>query len=217
MGCRVFRISLELTGQITKTALHIVGMDVATASLTGVNVDTVTSRDEARKAVESMCNDAVTVMHECCSSVASDKHDVYKGRFKPNCWWNRHCLVTRDRQRLLYGIWKSCGRPLVGHVYKSAKKTHRRACNQAMNSNFNQLSRRINNLYRGRYMKRLWNFIRWDKSMYDDICVSDFHKYFSAKLCDSEYTNDVILEAERCVQEKYDDILNGELNSGRHA
>ena len=49
--------------------------------------------------------------------------------------------------------------------------------------------------------------------MYDDIGVSDLHKYFSAKLCDSEYTNDVILEAERCVQEKYDDILNGELNS----
>ena len=26
-------------------------------------------------------------------------------------------------------------------------------------------------------------------------------------------TNDVTLEAERCVQEKYDDLLNGELNS----
>ena len=65
-------------------------------------------------------------------------------------------------------------------------------------------------------MKRLWNFIRStkrDKSMYDDIGVSDLHKYFSAKLCDSEYTNDVILEAERCVQEKYDNILNGEINS----
>ena len=35
----------------------------------------------------------------------------------------------------------------------------------------------------------------------------------SISICDSEYTNDVILEAERCVQEKYDDILNGELNS----
>ena len=65
-------------------------------------------------------------------------------------------------------------------------------------------------------MKRLWNFIRStkrDTSMYDDIGVSDLHKYFSAQFCDSEYTNDVILEAERCVQEKYDDILNGELNS----
>ena len=65
-------------------------------------------------------------------------------------------------------------------------------------------------------MKRLWNFIRStkrDKSMYDDIGVSDLHKYFSAKCCDSEYTYDVILEAERCVHEKYDDILNGELNS----
>ena len=48
--------------------------------------------------------------------------------------------------------------------------------------------------------------------MHDDIGVSDLHKYFSAKFCDSEYTNDAILEAERCVQEKYDDVLNGELN-----
>ena len=194
-------------------------MDVAATSLPGVNLDTVTSRDEARKTVESMCNAAVTVMHECCSSIASDKHDVYKGRFKPNRWWNRDCLVTRDRQRLWYGIWKSCGRPRLGHVYmcyKSAKKTYRRACNQAMNSNFNQLSRRINDLYRGRHMKRLWNFIRStkrDKSVHDDIGVSDLHKYFSAKFCDSEYTSDVILEAEICVQEKYDDLLNGELNS----
>ena len=38
--------------------------------------------------------------------------------------------------------------------------------------------------------------------MHDDIGVSDLHKYFSAKFCDSEYTNDAILEAERCVQEK---------------
>ena len=49
--------------------------------------------------------------------------------------------------------------------------------------------------------------------MYDHSGVSDLHKYVSAKLCDSEYTNYVILEAERCVQGKYDDILNGELNS----
>ena len=51
------------------------------------------------------------------------------------------------------------------------------------------------------------------RSMHDDIGVSDLHKYFSAQFCDSKYTNDVILEAERCVQEKYNDLLNGELNS----
>ena len=85
-----------------------------------------------------------------------------------------------------------------------------------MNSNFNQLSRRMNDLYRARHMKRLWNFIRStkrDTSVHDDIGVSDLHKYFSAKLCDSEYTSAVILEAEICVREKYDDLLNGELNS----
>ena len=102
------------------------------------------------------------------------------------------------------------------HVLKVSEKTYRRACNQPMNYNFNQLSRRINDLYRGRHMKRLWNFIRStkrDNSVHDDIGVSDLHKYFSAKFCDSEYTSDVILEAEICVPEKYDDLLNGELNS----
>ncbi len=47
-------------------------------------------------------------------------------------------------------------------------------------------------------MKRLWNFIRStkrDRSMHDDIGVSDLHKYFSAKFCDKEYINDVILKA----------------------
>ena len=50
-------------------------------------------------------------------------------------------------------------------------------------------------------MKRLWNFIRSTKSrsMHGYIGVSDLHKYFSAKFCDSECTKDVILEAERCV------------------
>ena len=68
-------------------------------------------------------------------------------------------------------VWVMCIR-----VTSQRKKTHRRACNQAMNSNFNQLSRRINNLYRGRHTKRLWDFIRStkrDMSMFDDIGVSD--------------------------------------------
>ena len=65
------------------------------------------------------------------------------------------------------------------YVLQVSEKTYRRACNQAMNSNFNQLSLRINDLYRGRHMKRLWNFIRSakrDRSMRNDIGVSDLHK-----------------------------------------
>ena len=56
-------------------------MDVATASLPGVNFDTVTYRDEARKAVESMCNDAVTVI---CMKVTVICMNVVP-LFKPNC------------------------------------------------------------------------------------------------------------------------------------
>jgi hypothetical protein len=105
-------------------------------SLPIINFDAVNSHEEAQKVVDSMCGEAIDVMHESCSKLLSDKHARYKGRFKPNSWWNKDCLITRDRQRFWFSIWKACGRPREGQVYlcyKSAKKVYRSTCNQAMN------------------------------------------------------------------------------------
>ena len=49
--------------------------------------------------------------------------------------------------------------------------------------------------------------------MIKNIGVSDLHMYFRAKFCDSEYTNDVILEIERCNHEKYCNHQNDGLNN----
>jgi len=116
-------------------------------SLPTINFDGVKSPDEAHQVVDSMCGDAVAVRHEARSKVISDKQCSYRGIFKSNSWWNKDCLVTRDRQRFGFRIWKDCGRPRQGHVYlcyKSAKKVYRSTCNQAMSGNLNQLSSQLN-------------------------------------------------------------------------
>jgi len=71
-------------------------------SLPTINFDGVFSHQEVQKVFDSMCGDAVAVMHETCS----DKHCSYRGRFKPNNCWNKDCLVIRDRQRFGFRIRK---------------------------------------------------------------------------------------------------------------
>ena len=119
----------------------------AARSLQTCNIDDVSNRDVACKVVESMCNDAVNIMHKSCKMVISDSHQRYKGRYKKNNWWNNDCLMTRDRQRFWFRIWKSCGRPRTGQIYlcyKTAKKTYRYSCNRAMNSKINSASYHLN-------------------------------------------------------------------------
>ena len=122
-------------------------------SLSNVNYDNVKSLDEASIVVDSMCNAMVTVMHESSTKAISGKMSSYQGRFKANSWWTNDCLITRDKQRFWFGIWRSCGRPRQGQVYlcyKSAKKLYRSACKQAMNCNLNRVSHQLNNMYKGR-------------------------------------------------------------------
>jgi hypothetical protein len=54
-------------------------------------------------------------MHDACGRVNTMSHSKYNGRYKPNSWWKADCLVTRDRQRFWYRIWRSCDRPRNGH------------------------------------------------------------------------------------------------------
>ena len=188
----------------------------AVASLPVVNFGAVNGRDEASSIVDTICNDVTTAMHLCCPRLISDNHERYQGRFKKKYWWNNDCLITRDRQRFWYGIWKSCGRPReveVYRCYKAAKKVYRGAYNQAMNSNLNHIPRQINTLYRGRHVKKLWNLIRSiqkDRSSNEDIAVSKLYEYFKTKFSISECESGVISNAKRSVQEKHEGPLNVE-------
>jgi hypothetical protein len=99
------------------------------------NLDSISNKDAAIDAVNSMCDNVESVIHECCSTVleaATKSHS----RLRKRHWWNNDCLVSRDRQRLWFCIWVSCGRARQGHVYnnyKLAKKlTGRHAARQLM-------------------------------------------------------------------------------------
>ena len=128
----------------------------------------------------------VNVMPECCNKVIIKKQSVYKGRFKPNNWWNNDCLVTRDRQRFWYGIWRSCGRPREGHVYLcyiAAKKMYRSVCNLAMKSNMNGIAHELNQLHRNKHTKKFWNLIRKTKrqsSSNEDINIAKLEEHFNS-------------------------------------
>ena len=122
-----------------------------------MSVDSVQTHDEASRIVDCMATGMVNVMHECCNKVIIKKRSVYKGRFKPNNWWNNDCLVTRDRKRFWYGIWRSCGRPREGHVYLcyiAARKMYRSACNLAMKSNMNGIAHELNQLHRNKHITK---------------------------------------------------------------
>ncbi len=112
----------------------------------------------------------------------------------------------------ILGIWKACGRPHEVQVYlcyNFAKKLYRSTCNQAMNGSLNQLSSNLNTLYRGRNLKKFWNLIRSTKtqrSSYDDIDMSKLKKYFNIKFSESQCISDVIKNAEREVQIKFDSL-----------
>ena len=125
--------------------------------LPDVKSDEVKSR---RVAVGLMCNAMVTSMYASSSKAitstkSSSKHD--KNHFRSKKWWSSDCLITRDKQRFWYGIWRSCGRPRQGQVYacyKATKKLNRAACEQAMNCNMNRVTLQLYSMYRGRDLKK---------------------------------------------------------------
>ena len=131
-------------------------VNAAADTLDNVNIDSVQCALEASEVVDTMCKNVINIMHQSCNEVLQNKQSKYKGRYKQHNWWNNDYLVTRNRQRFWFAIWKSCGRPRTGQVYmcyKSAKKQYRLTCTRAMNGRINNVSSNLNNLYTSRSLK----------------------------------------------------------------
>ena len=87
-----------------------------------------------------------------------------------------YCLITRDRHRFWFNIWKTCNRPREGHIYechKLAKKTYRTACRKAVNDNMNATYTKINLFFSKRDSKKLWNLIRVSKNKQNNFSEND--------------------------------------------
>ena len=121
---------------------NIYHYNLCNSHLPMVDPDSISTIDEAQRVTGSICEQVTSTMQEACQQVNTAVQSRYKGRYKPNNWWNTNCLVTRDRQRFWYTIWRSCGRPRTGHVYdiyKAAKKAYRAACRQASNESIRRV------------------------------------------------------------------------------
>jgi len=175
-----------------------------------IDPDSISTVDEAARVTNSICQQLTIAMHDACGQVNTSGQSKYKGRFKPNSWWNADCLVTRDRQRFWYRIWRSCDRPRTGHVYdcyKAAKKAYRAACRQASNSSVRRVSQTFTSLYRSRHVKQFWNMVRRVKrenTSDDDISIHTLHEHFNEKFCnDGHCDSGVYREPVSTVEEIY--------------
>ena len=189
-------------------------------SLKTVNIDNISNKENALRAVNFMCENLADVIHGACDTVISEKQTPYKGRFKKKNWWNTDCLIARDKQRFWFRLWKNLDRPRSGQVYlcyKSAKKTYRRVCNESMNNRLHKFSFHLNTMYSCRNMKKFWNCIRnikQDKGKDESsISIKTLHEHYTSKFGLPDYNSDVISAAKANVDLKYDLIKDKVFNS----
>ena len=88
-----------------------------------IDPGSISSVDEApRLRIPFVSSSLPRCMMSVVKSIYQDK-----GRLQTNSWWNVDFLVTRDRQRFSYRLWRSCDQPHAGHVYEcyeAAKKEY---------------------------------------------------------------------------------------------
>ena len=96
------------------------------------------SKDTAQISVNRLNKQLCETMH---NSVSASVSECDQKKIKVNKWWNYNCTQARNRYRIFYHIWNSCGRPGSGEVYncyRSARKLYRKTCRIAVNYQTNQ-------------------------------------------------------------------------------
>ena len=91
------------------------------------------SKDTAQISVNRLNKQLCETMH---NSVSASVSECDQKKNKVNKWWNYNCTQARNRYRIFYHIWNSCGRPgsgLVYNCYRSARKLYRKTCRIAVN------------------------------------------------------------------------------------
>ena len=95
-----------------------------------INPDSVKTRDMActiNQIYEQLCS----IMHRCADLCSTRP----KSSARPKHWWNSNCTSARNRNKLFYYIWKSCGQPTSGTIYncyKDSKKAYRHSTRAAL-------------------------------------------------------------------------------------
>ena len=121
-------------------------------------ISTVTeAEDYVNKASTEICD----VIHNVCEESVVDCK--VKSRKKQNQWWNIDCTAAKNRNKVWFNIWKQCGRPKSGQVYKCyklAKYKFRRMCRSAVNQVNRNKYEMLSTLQSSKKVGQLWNNIQ---------------------------------------------------------
>ena len=190
-------------------AAYQLALDEQLASLVPIDLNIIQSADGVSTAIDSYANSLTAGMHHAVSSIQSRFSERSSGRRKKH-WWTVDCTTTRDRMRVFFHIWKSCGRPSQGAVfdcYKEARRTYRKACRTAVRSHQRQFHQLLTRLYHARRPGQFWNLLRKSRTARisnDDIGIEDLRRHFESKFAAAESpSNDYITEAQETVNEKF--------------
>ena len=186
--------------------------------LTIPNIDSITSRDEALRTVNSISTALVSAMQaasECVKTPVYSPTAQINGR--KQAWWNQDCQSARDRSRLFFKIWKSLGRPHHGvahQCYHEARKSFRRMCRRAINSKTLSMHKFLSELCRTRRSGQFWNAVRRMRSSATDtdaIHISSLHGHFKDKFSAPTTASDPA--AQQAIREIYEELHNQPMKS----
>ena len=134
-----------------------------------------------------------------------------KSRKKQNHWWNIDCTAAKNRNKVWFNIWKQCGRPKTGQVYKCyklAKCNFRRMCRSAVNQVNRNKYEMLSTLQSSQKVGQLWNNIRKLRKantiQQNVITLNTLSNHFAKKFSNHTKVTPEIKHAEEVVGQKYD-------------
>ncbi len=75
----------------------------------------IIDKSYATRVVNTLSNSLSIIIHRSSKNV--QKCPTYKGSYSQKHWWNNDCGTAKKPVKFWYDIWKSCGKPIEGHIY----------------------------------------------------------------------------------------------------
>ena len=173
----------------------------------------------AEETVNSLSESLVSAIHQAAQTVNNNIQAAARSGPRRRHWWDENCTLARDRMRLFYHMWKSCGRPGEGAVYecyKDSRRAYRRTLRRAVSTEGNRNHRLLTQLFHTNRPGKFWNLVRKARarnSSCDAIQIAALQAHFDAKFNPPDSpSSDRVQEMEGVVHSKQEAIRNIAMN-----
>ena len=126
-----------------------------------VPVEEVAAKD-AKTYVDHIYDQVCEAMHAAVEYCRPTGKTRFNSNQNKKWWWNKDCLILRDRNKLFHHIWKTNGKPsngVVSECYKASRKAYRNCCRKAINNRSLGKFKRKTQFYKDKKPREMWNLI----------------------------------------------------------